>query len=83
MHARLYDPGMTHDPDRIRNLEESAAFADHSIEQLSEEILAVNQRLRTLVQRISALEGRLERLESPEDGPDPLERPPHAAGPED
>lgn len=58
-------PNPTPDPepaDRINRLEETAAFADRSLEQLSEEVLLLNRRLHDAGKRIARLEEALERV---------------------
>lgn len=50
------------DPDldrRLLQVEEAAAFTDHTVEQLSAEVAELNRRLRELTQRTESLERRL------------------------
>jgi uncharacterized coiled-coil protein SlyX len=66
---------LTPDPalaDRVQRLEEHAGFAEHTVEQLSAEILELNKRLADTARRLSALEARLSRIL------DPAEQPPAA-----
>jgi uncharacterized coiled-coil protein SlyX len=60
-------PNPLHDPrdQRLTALEEHAAFAEHSTDQLSAEIAELNKRLHTLSTRIDVLEHRLAKLLQP------------------
>lgn len=46
--------------ERIRGLEESLGFADHAVQQMSRELLAIHKRLDLFGRRIDAMERRLE-----------------------
>ncbi len=56
---------------RLVRLEEHAGFAEHAVDQLSQEVRLLNSRLHELAGRVQALEGRLggvvERVEKVED----------------
>ena len=53
---------------RFERIEENLAFAERSVEQLSEEIADMNRRVQNLVKRLETMEERLEKaLEPPED----------------
>ena len=56
---------------RLTRLEEHAGFAEHTVEQLSQEIRLINTRVHELAKRLEALEGRLggvvERVEKVEE----------------
>jgi len=81
--------------DRITKLEEATAFAERTIDQLSDELRRAHDRIATLTARIEDLRSRiadLERADATADDDDDevhpstdpaLERPPHAAGPKD
>ena len=57
------DPANQDNPaDRMNRLEETAAFADRSLEQLSDEVLILNRRLHDAGKRIARLEEALERV---------------------
>jgi uncharacterized coiled-coil protein SlyX len=45
--------------DRLLKLEESQAFSDHKVDQLAQQILALNQRLTEVLKRLGAIETRL------------------------
>ena len=51
-------PDSTQD-DRLLKLEESQAFSDHKVDQLAQQILALNQRLTEVLKRLGAIETRL------------------------
>lgn len=77
--------------ERLTRVEESQAFAERTIEQLSEELVRAFKRLDDLTARLEDLGSRLADVESmatpgaDSDEPDEpgLERPPHSAGPRD
>jgi uncharacterized coiled-coil protein SlyX len=50
---------------RLTALEEHAAFAEHTVDQLSTEIVELNKRIHTLSSRIDSLEQRLGKLLEP------------------
>jgi uncharacterized coiled-coil protein SlyX len=50
---------------RLQRLEESQAFAEHTLQQLGEEVRLLNQRLAESAQRLARLEGRLHALAKP------------------
>jgi uncharacterized coiled-coil protein SlyX len=62
-------------PDRITRLEEGLAFAEHTVEQLSRELLAANRRADDLARRVEKLEGRLREMAEAQ------EQPPESPGP--
>jgi hypothetical protein len=45
--------------DRLLKLEESQAFSDHKVDQLAQQILALNQRLTEVLKRLGTIETRL------------------------
>lgn len=49
----------SHTEDRLLKLEESQAFSDHKVDQLAQQILALNQRLTEVLKRLGAIETRL------------------------
>ena len=54
--------------ERIGRLEESLAFTERTVEQLSGEIAEMNWRLQAMGKRLAALEERLTKLaETPEE----------------
>lgn len=59
---------MASDPrDRTQKIEEALGFAEHAIEQFSEEFAHLRPVLAKLEQRLAAIERRLSALEEPED----------------
>lgn len=55
-------PNNPHDtlpPDRLARVEENLAFTEHNVDQLSEEIRALGQRMQETLRRIDAIEQRL------------------------
>ncbi|MGP1272102.1 MAG: SlyX family protein [Phycisphaerales bacterium] len=70
--------------DRLRRIEESAAFADQRADALDEAMRDLGDRLEMLMRRIARIEARLGDLESSGeddagDAVDPAaERPPHS-----
>ncbi|MCA9292682.1 MAG: SlyX family protein [Phycisphaerales bacterium] len=75
------------DAKRIREIEERQAFNEHTTDQLNAELLRLVQAVDKLASRLERLEGRLRTLDAltsgEPDAADPLERPPHSAGPRD
>lgn len=76
---------MPPDSERLKKLEEHAGFTEHTLDQLTGEMIELHRRIASLLKRMDALEGRLLELkegshDGPPDGP-PVERPPHSAGP--
>jgi uncharacterized coiled-coil protein SlyX len=75
--------------DRLRAIEERVGFAEHTTDQLSSQLVRAFADIQRLRDRLETLETRLERLAGGEgasgepDAADPLERPPHSAGPMD
>ncbi|MDF1809941.1 MAG: SlyX family protein [Phycisphaerales bacterium] len=68
--------------DRIRKLEESAGYQDHTIEILSKEVTEINKLMLGLSRRMAVLESRLSELDD-RVGEDPGNvPPPHSAGPD-
>ncbi|MEM9064216.1 MAG: SlyX family protein [Planctomycetota bacterium] len=74
---------------RIQKLEESGAFTDRTVEQLSDEVLQLNRKLERMTTRLERLEAKLLRVEDDVreamggggGDDDPLaEAPPHASG---
>lgn len=55
---------------RLARLEESAAFNERAIEQLSAEIADMNRRVAALTKRLAALEERLGKMEAGDEGSD-------------
>lgn len=55
--------------DRVERLETHASFAEHTTDQLSDEIAQLNKRLHSLTTRMDLLEERLRRMLSPPDAP--------------
>lgn len=56
---------------RLTRLEEHAAFTEHTVDQLSTEIAALNKRLLELTKKMATLESRLSKfLEEPQQDPD-------------
>lgn len=56
---------------RLTRLEEHAAFTEHTVDQLSTEIAALNKRLLELTKKMATLEARLTKLlEEPQQDPD-------------
>lgn len=54
---------------RVEKVEEHCAFAERTVEQLSEEVKLLNERVRQAMKKIEALERRLESvMESPNGG---------------
>jgi uncharacterized coiled-coil protein SlyX len=49
--------------DRITKIEETQAFADHKVDQLAQQVLALNTRLTEILRRLGTIEGRLVREE--------------------
>ncbi|MEK6701420.1 MAG: SlyX family protein [Planctomycetota bacterium] len=47
---------------RVQRLEESHGFAEHTIEQLSTQLLTLSRQLETASRRIASLEERLGKL---------------------
>lgn len=60
----------TRDPtdasERLRRLEEAAGFTSHDVDQLREAVLAVERRLRQMVERLARLEARIDGLADPD-----------------
>ena len=75
------------DRDRLRQLEERAAFGEHTTDHLNGELLRLVRAVDKLAARLERIEGRLHTLDTlttgEPDAADPLERPPHSAGPTD
>lgn len=71
--------------DRLRQIEERTAFNEHTTDSLNTELLRLVRAVDTLAARMERLEGRLRTLDAMTSGEpdanDPLERPPHSAGP--
>ena len=61
-HQSFPDPGS-----RLTRLEEAIGHTDRTAEQLSAEIVSLNQRVQAVSKRLAALESRLGELESPEE----------------
>lgn len=62
-------PGNHQPPDDLSRVQESLAFTERTVEQLSGEIAELNRRLAEMQARVLRLERRLDRVESPpEDG---------------
>ncbi len=55
-------PGDSSANQRLDRVEEHLAFAEHTVDQLSEEIRALNTRMMEAIRRIDALERRLGRV---------------------
>jgi uncharacterized coiled-coil protein SlyX len=49
-------------PDRLTKLEENQGFAEHTLEQLNEELVQVNRRLAEALTRLDVVEQRIARL---------------------
>jgi uncharacterized coiled-coil protein SlyX len=64
------------DPQRLQRLEESQAFAEHAIEQLSAELAALSKRLHESTARIARLERRLDQLAAGDDDAPGDDQPP-------
>ncbi len=63
------DPTGSHSNDeRLRELQEAQAFADHRADQISGEVLALSRRLEELTRRLASLERRLDEALHPQDG---------------
>lgn len=45
--------------DRLNRVEENLAFAEHSVDQLSDEIRVLTKRLHDTIRRLDAIEQRL------------------------
>ena len=75
------------DRDRLRQVEERTAFTEHTTDQLNAELLRLVMAVDKLSARLERIEGRLRTLDAlsigEPDATDPLERPPHSAGPKD
>ncbi len=69
--ARRPTPQATPPADRVSRLEEHAAFTERAVEQLSQEIAAINRRLHTAVTRLGTLEARVAKLLSEPEPDDP------------
>lgn len=52
---------------RLTRVEEHAGFTEHTVEQLSAEMAAMNKRMHELLRRIDGLERRLAELTRPEE----------------
>lgn len=73
-------PGVPIDPDRLARLEEATMFNEHTLEDLSGQLVDLFQKLQQVTRRMEMLEGRLGRLQDRLDEPDPgPEKPPHSA----
>ncbi|MEM1167487.1 MAG: SlyX family protein [Planctomycetota bacterium] len=67
--------------EKLKNIEDAQAFADHRMDQLSEQVRSLYQQLTDMTRTMARIERRLGDLESPVELPNPLdERPPHSAG---
>jgi uncharacterized coiled-coil protein SlyX len=66
---------------RLLKLEEHAGFTEHTLDQLTAEMLELHKRLAAVVKRMDALEGRLLELKDAGEDAPPVEKPPHSAGP--
>ena len=53
--------------DRLRDLQEAQAFAEHRTDQISVEVLALSRRIEELSRRLASLERRLDEALSPPD----------------
>lgn len=51
--------------ERLTRLEEAAAFSDRAIENLTEQMLDLDGKLRRAMARLAAIEARLEHMERP------------------
>ncbi len=75
-----------HDADaharRLLHVEESLGFTDRTVEQLSEQIVALHREVGQLSRRLSSLERRLTDLQDGVTEAAPLVPPPHSAGPD-
>lgn len=67
---------------RLTRLEEAVGFVDHTAQQLSTEIAAINREVAGLVRRLTSLERRLNELNDTITDAAPLVPPPHSAGPD-
>ena len=83
------DPSPTHaghgarqDDARLVRLEEAVGFADHTTQQLSTEIAALNREVSGLARRLASLERRLTELNDTITEAAPVVPPPHSAGPD-
>ncbi|MCC5824339.1 MAG: SlyX family protein [Phycisphaerales bacterium] len=70
------------DPDRLTRLEEAVGFIDHTANQLSGEIAALNREVAHLTRRLESLERRLGELHDAVVDAPPVVPPPHSAGPD-
>ncbi len=52
--------------ERLMRLEEATAFNERALEELTAQLLDVDGRMRRMLSRLEALEGRLKGLEAPE-----------------
>jgi uncharacterized coiled-coil protein SlyX len=52
--------------ERLRQLEEAAGFTSHDVDQLRDAVLAMERRLREMVERLGRLEARLDGLFDPD-----------------
>lgn len=71
----------SNEPERLQRLEEHAGFTEHTLDQLTVEILELNKRLAALAKRLDAFEGRLTEIQLTGPAGPPVEKPPHSAGP--
>lgn len=65
--------GARHDPldGRLMRLEEHVAFTEHTVEQLSQEIIDLNKRLAETTRRLALLESRLGKVLAATEEPRP------------
>ncbi len=69
---------------RLDRLEESLAFTERAVEQLSTEIADINRRVQVITRRLAQIEQRLDKPQSDADAPandtGGISNPPDAAG---
>lgn len=83
-HPSQTRPGRGGHPDdtRLTRLEEAVGFVDHTAQQLSTEIAALNREVSGLARRLASLERRLTELNDTITEAAPVVPPPHSAGPD-
>lgn len=59
---------------RVQRLEESHGFAEHTIEQLSEQLLTLSRQLEAAARRIASLEDHIGKLRNSHAGESPADQ---------
>lgn len=69
-HPAQPDPESARLREHVLRLEESLAFSDRRVDELNEELIAINRRLDDTLRRLAKLEGKVETLANPPEAPE-------------